>query len=120
MLESVALVISSAWVWVVLVLGLFKDWLPDNARGLLNAVAAELRPFYLPAYGLSKWFYLAEHGGMSWWEWLLTANAIAFWFYSKRWLDDDDRWKRRAKKAKEVIQRVGSRLVVVPAPAGAR
>jgi len=76
------------------------------------AIWAELRPFYLPAVGVVI-TRLVLAGEMRGWNIFFEACALANWWFFKD-VDDDDRWKRRKAKLVAMVQRQGSRLVVVP------
>lgn len=58
---------------------------------------------------------LAENCGSGHWG-VATLNVLTIgsWWYYRNW-PEDNHWKRRAKKAKEAVERRAGRLVVVPA-----
>lgn len=47
---------------------------------------------------------------------LVAFNAwgVITWWSLRNWPDDDNEWKRRAKKAKETVAERAGRLVIVP------
>lgn len=64
---------------------------------------------------LGYWFITAD----STWDWL--ALAVNFWVWTDWYRNhkDDDRWKKRRKKALSKVKQVAGKLVVVPIPAPA-
>ena len=121
LLDNTCWLVRTVFLFVVGMLGGLQFPRGDHRRRWLNRLAWELKPFYLPALGVNLWCRLAFYDTpMHWLEWILQAMGLVTYLFAKHFLDDDDRWKRRAKKARDAIKRVGSRLVVVPAPVGAR
>ncbi|WP_203832668.1 hypothetical protein, partial [Actinoplanes lobatus] len=48
------------------------------------------------------------------WQIVFDAINLWNWWHYRNWPDDENRWKRRAKKAKEAVAVRAGRLVVVP------
>lgn len=77
----------------------------------------ELRPLYLPAVVVAHVSASALVDGPA--PAISTAFSLNTWFFLKDRGGDDDRWKRRRRKAAEKISRVGGRLAVQPVHGGA-
>ena len=112
--------VATVWVWgsVFLILGRRFDIFPPKALDIFHLLWAELRPFYLPAVAV----IISKHvmnGDILGWYAITDAAKIYGWWMLKD-IGDDDRWKRRRAKVVEKVQRLGSRLVVVPATEGSR
>lgn len=77
----------------------------------------ELWLFVPPGVGLAA----IEHCHSADLKWLVLFDTLTLinWWRFRDWPDDENRWKRRGRKAKESVSRVGARLVVVPATGGA-
>lgn len=119
-LLNIAVALVLWWPWVAIALAVcriaaaFGRSVPDRLLSMLRTVVVEVRPFYLPAVGVRAVQMLAD--GEPWWS--AVVLVLAGWLNWWMWRDkDDDRWKRRRRKATEAIKRVGSRLVAVPAGA---
>lgn len=73
---------------------------------------------------VAAWIYILDptlrRETFEWWDYLLILMSALNWWWIWRDKDDDDRWKRRAKAAKEKIVRTAAGLSVVPVPAGGR
>ena len=67
------------------------------------------------AIGIVHWA-VQDWNGDSPWVILFDALNLFNWWYFRNW-PDENRWKRRAKKAKEAVAVRAGRLVVVPAVA---
>lgn len=101
-----------AYIWASFLIGILRD-LKRDAPAALRAVRSELRPFALP---LALGSYLPNLvNGMSFWNYIGLAIALACWALYRHDQDDDDRWKRRGKKVAEKVAQVGGKLVLVPA-----
>lgn len=103
------------WVLSGVILSWTKGRHDRKPLNYILRVWAELRPFYLPAVVV----HIAEvtfAGEMRGWNVFFAACNVLNWYLFKD-VGDDDRWKRRTKKAVEKIKQVGSRLVVVPSGA---
>jgi hypothetical protein len=107
----------STWIWGDFFCTIFSRWGGPKMQVVARAghwFYMELRPFrwvllavaYLPEF----WIRSDKFG---WWNYLLVGFGILINHFNKHH-DEDDRWKRRKKKAAEAIKRVGTRLVVVP------
>lgn len=85
-------------------------------RDVGRTIAAEVRPFYLPAVTVSYAYDFQSHfvHGTAiqrlFYAVGLAGGLAFYWMYN----DDDDRWRKRRKKLTEKITRAGSRLVVSP------
>jgi len=93
---------------------------PERRPPWAKELFSELLPFYLPAVLVGTAFDLHHHESL--WFMFFRACELFNWFVLKDLNDDDDRWKRRKKKAVETIEKVGGRLKVVavsvaPSPA---
>jgi hypothetical protein len=88
---------------------------PPNWILALRELRAELRPFYLPAAGIVLAVHIGNGEIGDWWTAFNDSCRFGLWFMYKDFDNDDDRWKRRKARLTEKIQRVGARLVVVPA-----
>lgn len=78
-----------------------------------------------PCYVLYSVGLLSDGGdlGDRVWAWIgvITAGLITWWDWKRTKGMDDDDWMKRLKEAGTgLVERLGNRLVVVPAPAGAR
>lgn len=112
---STALTVVMGWTVAGLVLSVAKTFHADLDRKWLQgarAIWAELKPFYLPAYGY--WLITNVLQGQVLGVRLITLVCGLLNWYFYRNLDDDDRWKRRKARAVEKIKRMGGRLVAVP------
>jgi hypothetical protein len=73
---------------------------------------------------VAAWIYILDptlRGEVfDWFDYLMILMSLLNWWGIWRDRDDDDRWKRRAKAAKEKIVQTAAGLSVVPAPGGAR
>jgi hypothetical protein len=54
----------------------------------------------------------------NWYLVFFDMVSLRNWWHFRNWPEDNN-WKRRAKKAKEAVERRAGRLVVVPATGGA-
>jgi hypothetical protein len=79
---------------------------------LARVMRSELRPLYLPAIACIA---LTEATNPHWFAALWVAIFLVDWWVTRN-DDHDDRWRRRARKAGELVARVGARLQVVPSP----
>lgn len=109
----IASTISVAWSWSSYMLYLAKSRAPERFERMtvLRRIAAELRPFFLPAAT-----FVLVHDLFTGPAWACVFDAIALsgWWVLKD-VDDDDRWKRRRKKVAEKVKALASgRLVAVP------
>lgn len=117
-LELIGLLASEVrliWVLCGMILSWTKGHHHKKPISMALRVWAELRPFYLPAVV----FYMGDlvlKGEMRGWNIAFAFCALLNWYLLKD-VGDDDRWKRRKKKAVEKIKQIGSRLVVAPAEA---
>ena len=120
MLHTVAMVVKINWAWSVSWYQLADHFGKHQLAATLRFIAAETKPFYLPAvfvYWATSPF-VHDKPSPLWLTGLVVGLDLALWFYFRNHNpDDDDRWKRRRKRAAESIKKVGARLVVVPAPA---
>jgi hypothetical protein len=113
-------------LWSSIYLAFLFTWLAGRPRfwrdfgttppDWLHTVSAELHPFI-------PYLVVANLAVSVWGEpftdqpvyYFIAGLGLVNWFLDR---DDDDRWKRRRRKAAGAVKRVGARLVV--APAGAR
>lgn len=72
----------------------------------------ELRPLFLPATVVE--LVIEASTGLPLWTLLSDAafQAMIWWLFHDA--DKSDRWKRRRRKARQAIARLGARLIVVP------
>lgn len=118
-LDVMSSVVQIAWIASGLTLSIIKDVFGPMMRRKIRKptisrwVWAELRPVYLPACFVHT-FCTAAQGELHDWGIYVEALSYLNWFILKD-ADEDDRWKRRREKLAETVQRVGARLVVVPA-----
>jgi Ser/Thr protein kinase RdoA (MazF antagonist) len=120
LLHFLAMVIKINWSWSVAWYDMADLLHKHRAAATMRFIAAETKPFYLPAVAVYWGTYplTSEDLPPLWVMALCVAIDLTLWvFFRNRNPDDDDRWERRRKRASESIKRVGARLVVVPAPA---
>lgn len=108
------MVVISAWILAGMTLAAAG---PGADAPAARAVFHELRPLYLPAVAVFCVSGVLSSGDLPLMA-LAAATQVWSWFLLKDRGGDDDRWKRRRKRAAEKISQVGSRLVVAPAPTG--
>lgn len=121
-LHFLAMAVKVQWTWSVSFYDIADILGKHRAAATMRFIAAEFKPFYLPAVFTYWGTYRMtnDHPGPLWLNFLFAMLDLAMWFFFRnRNPDDDDRWKRRRKRASESIKKVGSRLVIVPAPAPA-
>jgi hypothetical protein len=83
-------------------------WPVEFAR----VMQSQLRPLYLPAIACIA---ITEATNPTWFAALVVTIFLADWWITRN--DDyDDRWRRRSRKAGELVARIGARLQVVPSP----
>lgn len=88
--------------------------LPERLHGWVRRVYLEIKPFFLYLLVLDL-VADAVRRDLSAWDAILFALNV-FNYYNLRNLDDDDRWKRRKAKLKEMVSVADGKLVVVPSP----
>jgi hypothetical protein len=104
---------SVAWYEVADILG------KHRAAATMRFMAAEFKPFYLPAVFVywGTFRFTNDDPGPLWLNFLFALLDLAMWFiFRNHNPDDDDRWKRRRKRAADEVRKVGARLVIVPTP----
>jgi hypothetical protein len=109
--------VRTVWIFSSFIVKFFSDAVPETVHNICHHLASELRPFYLPAFFVSLTYQSMTGILWNWMSILGNATAILCWFIYKD--TGDDRWKRRRKKLREKIKRVGAKLVVVPATGNA-
>lgn len=92
----------------------------------LRRLAGELGILFYPwplgiafMFGMALWDQFNRGQAHPMWLNFLWLAVQLFVWRSLRDVDDDDRWKRRRRKATEAIQRVGARLIITPITQGA-
>lgn len=113
LLFALSLIVRSIWSWSTMFLVLFKHRFSEKNREILVTLVSETRPLYPFAWGL-RIYQLSLEGPIDWFNWLIMASSLLAWYFIR---EEDDRWKKRRKKAKEKIALIGGRLRVVPNPA---
>lgn len=113
LLLALSAIVTSAWCFACVVLLLSKT----HGRAypaLARAIFHELRPLFLPA---AATVYVTDAIGegtfIDGMRIFGFACQIFIWVYYRKF-DDDDRWKRRAKRLAEKVEAAGHRLTVVP------
>lgn len=101
-----------------------SSWLiaGTGGRDFFRNVYHECKPFYWPAVIVMIAGDVYPHSFITYvLNWVHWLNLVTFWiaWIACKDVDDDDRWKRRRRKLAEAVKSIGSKLVVVPAPAGA-
>lgn len=109
LVDAIAMVVLVTWMLSGIVLQNVKS--RESPRRLAMPLFMYTKPVYWPAWGFH---YLIFNHEPSWIR-ILGALAYVYWWYKLK-DEGDDRWKKLRKKAKEKIVRLGSRLIVVPAP----
>lgn len=118
----VGFLVYMAWTFSAVCI-LSSRELHREPKEIFQTIFWEMRPFYWPSV-VALWMLGIVPDPVAWAaDWINWAYIPAF-YLTWRWLkdvddDDDDRWKRRRRRAAEAVKSIGSRLVVVPAPAGA-
>lgn len=83
----------------------------DGLAPLASAIYSDMRPLMPPTAFFISISYFWDGNFFSAGLWLFNGFVVAI-FYRKG--DDDDRWKRRRKKALAKVKAIGGKLVVVP------
>lgn len=114
-----AMIVKITWTWSVAWHDIADLFGKRTFAATLRLLAAETKPFYLPAV-LVYWGtyrFTNDNPGPLWLSALFIALDLTMWFmFRNHNPDDDDRWKRRRKRAVESVKKIGARLVVVPVP----
>ena len=85
----------------------------ERAWRILGRVHRELWLIALP--GLVATMHRHLQSDFQWYLLIFDAFGLYNWWFYRNWPDDDNHWKRRAKKAKDAVAVRAGRLVVVPA-----
>lgn len=85
----------------------------DRPRAIARWFYLEIKPFFLYAITFDLVATVFRRDLNSWDAIMFALHVVNY--YSMRNLDDDDRWKRRKAKLKEMVSVAGGKLVVVPA-----
>jgi hypothetical protein len=113
-LEIVWGVLWTVYVWSGLFLVIWKTLKPHKERPwLLNTVWKWAK---WPAFGwllANPVLTIVLVGHLAWYDDLTFLINIWIW-YAYRDAGDDDLTKKMKKKAKEIVQQVGGKLVIVP------
>lgn len=116
------IIFVTSWLWISWALG-YGIWQLTRAEWL-REVLLETRPAFraITVLKMAVWdVSTAIPDAVYWLPFYWAADLIWIFILSKD-LGDDDRWKRRRKKAAAKVKEVAGRLVVVPelAPASVK
>lgn len=106
-----------SWLLAAVAVVASRNW-PELIHPWFRTIYFELRPFYLPAAAIRGGYLLAAGRGPLWATWVGIGLDLLAWLVYRGVGGDDDRWKRRWRKVGQAIQRLGSRLIVVPDVSG--
>jgi hypothetical protein len=119
-LDALNIFMSAAWVLVVWIR--YALWMKRSVSQVWRDFAGELGILFYPwPIGLVFMFGVAvaqSPAHLVWLRFLVYAINFLVW-RAFRDVDDDDRWKRRRRKATESIKRIGARLIITPTTQGA-
>lgn len=123
-LQSLTTFVSLAWV--IVGCGRFCLYIKLSLSQPLRMLTAELGILFYPwplgigfMFGMELWDQFNRgQAHLMWLNFLWLAVQLFVW-RSLRDVDDDDRWKRRRRKATEAVKRVGARLIITPTTQGA-
>jgi hypothetical protein len=105
--------------WTILVgwfsVGNTADLVPRRWQHTLATIFFETRWAWPFCCAWSDFISPTLSGNFGWWSYLQMAVDGFVWWAMAREKDDDDRWRRRGKRALEAVRAAGHRLVVVPA-----
>lgn len=104
--------LAGVFAWQMSAVLLKQGMKNDFFRALFH----EIKPFYLPMIPIGYVSMVMTPGslGFPYGTLVWAGVAVMNWFFLRDADDDDDRWKRRKRRATEIISRAGSRLVAVP------
>lgn len=112
LVSCAAVGIKTGWAWAGNFYQAFAG--RPNARAAMGEILNMFRPFYLPAVAVYWGINMPGDKGINLWiDGFCLGVDLLIWVWYRN-LGDDDRWKRRKRKAVEAIRRVGARLVVQP------
>jgi hypothetical protein len=116
---NIAARVGAAWPPAI-VLATFGHWLNPGARSTALFVRAHqelwiLYPLCPVGLSVTSWHAIVVGEQVAYNSIMMVASAAAlWWWWAQRDWPDDNRWKRRAKRAAAAVRAVGHRLVVVP------
>jgi hypothetical protein len=117
LIDGLATVMHTVIIWTYVSRTILRSRCPR----VVNTVFFEVR-WAFP--WVAAWIYILDPTlrgeTFTAWDYFMILGSAYVWWAIWRDKDDDDRWKRRAKAAKEKIVRTAAGLSVVPAPGGAR